>query len=64
MKSVIIPIGAAISGFVLGLVLSEVIGIVGFLATGEAMGIRYLPILLAALAAILAIMVQLRRGKL
>ncbi len=64
MKSVIIPMVAAMGGLLLGIMVSEVIGIVGFMATGQAMGIRYLPILLAGLAAMIAIVVQLRRANL
>jgi hypothetical protein len=64
MKPVGIPILAAIGGFVVGMVLSEWIGIIGFLVTGEAMGIRYLPIFLAVMAGMIAIVVQLRRANL
>jgi hypothetical protein len=64
MKSIIIPMVAALGGLLLGIMVSEVIGIVGFMATGETMGIRYLPIFLAGLAAMIAIVVQLRRAKL
>lgn len=64
MKLIGIPILAAIGGFVLGIVLSEWIGIIGFVVTGEAMGIRYLPLFLAVLAGMIAIVVQLRRAKL
>lgn len=64
MKPVGIPILAAIGGFVLGIMLSEWIGIIGFLVTGEAMGIRYLPIFMAVMAGMIAIVVQLRRARL
>ena len=62
MKPVGIPILAAIGGFVLGIMLSEWIGIIGFLVTGEVMGIRYLPIFLAVMAVMIAILIQLRRA--
>lgn len=64
MKSVGLPILATFAGYVFGIVLSEWIGIIGFLVTGEAMGIRYLPLFLAVLAGMIAIVVQLRRAKL
>lgn len=64
MKPVGIPILAAIGGFVVGMMLSEWIGIIGFVMTGEAMGIRYLPIFLAVMAGMGAIVVQLRRARL
>lgn len=45
---------ALIAGFVIGIKLSEVIGIVGVLRFGRIVGIKYLPIYLAIVAAIVA----------
>jgi len=61
VKPVGIPILAAISGYVLGILLSEGIG---FVVAGEGLGIRYLPMILAVLAGIIAIAVQVRRANL
>jgi len=55
----IITILALIAGFAIGIKLSEVIGIVGMLGFGRAVGIKYLPIYLAILAAIAANLVDM-----
>ena len=55
---------ALIAGFVIGIWLSEVIGIVGMLGFGRAIGIKYLPIYLAIVFAIVAnIVIALVRRK-
>lgn len=53
-RILLITIIALIAGFVIGIKLSEVIGIVGVLGFGRAVGIKYLPLYLAIAAAILA----------
>ena len=53
-RILLITVFALIAGFVLGIVLSEVIGIVGVLGFGRVVGIKYLPIYLAGLSAIAA----------
>ncbi len=42
---------AVVGGFVTGLVLSQIIGILGFLTLDQAIGIRGLPVILALLFA-------------
>lgn len=44
----------ALAGLVAGLVLSEVIGIAGFVLAHRAVGVRFLPLYLAAAFAVLA----------
>lgn len=51
-RILLITLLALIAGFVIGIKLSEVIGIVGMLGFGRAVGIKYLPIYLAILSAI------------
>ena len=53
-RILLITLLALIAGFVIGIKLSEVIGIIGVLGFGRAVGIKYLPIYLAILSAILA----------
>jgi hypothetical protein len=51
-RILLITVFALIAGFVIGIKLSEAIGIVGVLGFGRAVGIKYLPIYLAIVAAI------------
>jgi Family of unknown function (DUF5957) len=43
-----------VAGFLTGLVLSEIIGVTGFLLTGQAVGVKYLPVYLAVTFAVVA----------
>jgi hypothetical protein len=54
-----------ITGFVLGIVLSEIIGVVGFVLTQRPAGIKYLPIYLAIAGGVAAplLRARIRRGK-
>jgi putative Ca2+/H+ antiporter (TMEM165/GDT1 family) len=47
-----------IAGFVIGMVLSEVIGIVGFILYHRAVGIKYLPIYTAIVLAVIVNLVD------
>ena len=58
MRTLLITVFALIAGFAIGITLSEVIGIVGVLGFGRAMGIKYLPIYLAIVSAIVANLVD------
>ena len=52
-----------LSGVVAGLMLSEIIGIVGYLAFDSAVGIKFLPIYLAILSSVAPVMdMRFRRG--
>jgi len=52
-----------LGGLVAGLVLSEVIGIAGYVATGEAMGIKFLPLYLGVVLAVVAPVIDSRRRR-
>jgi hypothetical protein len=54
MKTAAVTVLAIIGGLLAGLVLSEIIGIIGMLAFGTAAGIKFLPAYLALAAAIAA----------
>jgi hypothetical protein len=58
MKTVVITILALFIGFLIGLQLSEWIGIVGVLGFGRVVGIKYLPIYTAIALAVLANLVD------
>lgn len=54
MRTILITVFALIIGFAIGIKLSAFIGIVGVLGFGRAVGIKYLPIYLAIISAIVA----------
>lgn len=62
MRLVIVAVLGLFTGLMTGLVLSEIIGIIGYLVTGDAIGIRFLPIYLGAAFAGLAPFVDRRRA--
>ncbi len=63
-RTVWVAVLALIAGFVSGIVLSEIIGIIGFLLFNRGVGIRYLSMLLAVVCAGVALCVEIgaRRG--
>jgi multisubunit Na+/H+ antiporter MnhE subunit len=65
MKAAVAVVVGLITGFLAGLVLSEIIGIAGFVLTRRAIGIKYLPIYLAIAFAVAAPVVRarIRRGR-
>ena len=65
MKAALAVVVGSIAGFVAGIVLSEIIGIAGFVLTGRAVGIKYLPIYLALAFAVATPVVRarIRRGR-
>jgi hypothetical protein len=60
MRTVGVTVLAIIGGLVAGLVLSEIIGIVGMLGFGTAIGLRFLPVYLAVGCAVAAPLLDLR----
>jgi hypothetical protein len=52
-----------LGGFLTGLLLSQVIGIAGLVLLGQAVGIKYLPIMTAIAGAILAPIAAIRRRR-
>ena len=55
MKIVAWTLAALVCGFIAGIVLSEVIGIVGFLVFHRAVGIRFLPVYLGVISAVVVL---------
>jgi hypothetical protein len=53
----------ALAGVLIGLVASEVIGVVGVVAFDRAVGIRYLPLILAPIFAAGAVLLDRRRDR-
>jgi hypothetical protein len=65
MRTVMMIVCGLIGGFLGGLILSELIGIVGVLLFDQAVGIRFLPLYLAVVGAIAAPIVdaQIHRAR-
>jgi hypothetical protein len=59
MRPLIVALAALVLGFLGGVLLSSLIGAVGFLGFGLLVGIRGLPLYVAALCAIVAPLVDL-----
>lgn len=51
MRTLSLLLLSMIGGFLLGILLSEVIAILGYLVLGKAVGIKFLPVILALVAA-------------
>jgi hypothetical protein len=60
MRAVVVAVVALIGGFLAGIVLSEVIGVVGLLVFEDVVGIKFLPVVTALVAAAAAVAVNLR----
>jgi fructose-specific phosphotransferase system IIC component len=58
MRTVITTVLALIGGFFAGIVVSEIIGIIGFLMFDSIVGFRFLPVISAVLAAGAAVIVN------
>lgn len=63
MRIFAITMLALIIGFLIGITLSEIIGVVGFLGFGRIVGIKYLPVYTAIASAILANLVDMLSKK-
>jgi hypothetical protein len=65
MKAAVAVVVGLITGFLAGILLSEIIGIAGFVLTRRAIGVKYLPIYLAIAFAVAAPVARarIRRGR-
>ena len=63
MRIAIAFVGGLVAGFLLGIMLSQLIGIVGFLVFGQVVGVKYLALYTAAAGAIIAPLVISRRRR-
>lgn len=61
MRTLLITLLAIVIGFLAGLLLSEVIGIISVLVFQQPFGIKYLPVYLAVIAGVIALAVDLNR---
>ena len=60
MRTVVAALLGLIGGAIAGVAISEIIGIVGYLVLDSAVGIKFLPIHLAILFAVVALFVDAR----
>lgn len=60
MRMFLLTILALFIGFVMGMMISEVIGIAGFVGFGRVIGIKYLPVYTAIAFAVIANLVDAR----
>ncbi len=63
MRTVVVTILALIRGFLVGIVLSEIIGLAGFLLFDSIVGSKLLPITSAVVAAGAAVVASVRAGR-
>lgn len=61
MRTILITLLAIAIGFLAGLFLSEVIGILSVLLFQQPFGIKYLPVYLAVISGVIALAVDLNR---
>ena len=61
MRTILITLLAIAFGFLAGLFLSEVIGIISVLVFQQPFGIKYLPVYLAVIAGVIALVISLNR---
>jgi hypothetical protein len=61
MKTILFILAALAAGFAAGILLSEVIGIVGMLVFQQPVGIKYLPVYLAILSAGAVLVISVAR---
>ncbi|MEF3307254.1 DUF5957 family protein [Paenibacillus sp. GYB003] len=61
MKTLLVVLFGLIGGYVFGIVLSEIVGIVSFLLFDRPVGIKYFPFVLAALCAVVGVVAVRRR---
>jgi Family of unknown function (DUF5957) len=64
VKTIAITVLALIGGFLAGIVLSEIIGIIGYFLFDSLIGFKLLPFVSALVAAGTAVVVARRRGRL
>ena len=63
MRTFMITLLAIAAGFLAGLFLSEVIGIISVLVFRQPFGIKYLPVYLSVISGVIALVIDLNRQK-
>jgi fructose-specific phosphotransferase system IIC component len=60
MRTVVVTVLGLIGGFLAGIVVSEIIGIIGFLLFDSVIGFRFLPVISALVAGVAAVVINRR----
>ncbi|XTZ15586.1 DUF5957 family protein [Micromonospora echinospora] len=60
MRTLVAVLIGLVAGFFTGLVIDQVVGVVGLLTSGDPGGFRFLPVVLAVLGAVVAVLVARR----
>ncbi|SCL30327.1 hypothetical protein GA0074694_5661 [Micromonospora inyonensis] len=61
MRTLVAVLIGLVAGFFAGLVVDQIIGVVGLLTSGDPGGFRFLPVVLAAVGAVVAVVVDRQR---
>ncbi|BCL16751.1 hypothetical protein GCM10017556_44900 [Micromonospora sagamiensis] len=63
MRTLVAVLIGLVAGFLAGLVVDQIIGVVGLLTSGDPGGFRFLPLVLAAVGAVVAVVVDRQRQR-
>jgi uncharacterized membrane protein YeaQ/YmgE (transglycosylase-associated protein family) len=63
MRTLVAVLIGLVAGFFAGIVIDQIIGVIGLLSTGEVGGFRYLPLVLAAVGAVVAVLIERRMSR-
>lgn len=61
MRTLVAVLIGLVAGFFAGIVVDQVIGVIGLLTSGDPGGFRFLPLVLAAVGAVVAVVVERQR---
>nr|ADB23400.1 unknown protein [Micromonospora echinospora subsp. challisensis] len=61
MRTLVAILIGLVAGFFAGLVVDQIIGVIGLLTSGDLGGFRFLPLVLAAVGAVVAVVVDRQR---
>lgn len=62
MRTLVAVLIGLVAGFIAGLVLDQIFGVIGMVTSGSPGGFRFLPVVLAIVGAVIAVVVDRRRG--
>ncbi|SCL31501.1 hypothetical protein GA0074692_3125 [Micromonospora pallida] len=60
MRTLVAVVIGLVAGFFAGIVIDQIIGVIGLLTTGDLGGFRYLPLVLAVVGAVVAVLIERR----
>lgn len=63
MRTLLAVVIGLVAGFFAGIVVDQIIGVIGLLTSGDPAGFRFLPLVLAAVGAVGAVLVDRQRQR-